>query len=86
MLLLWRLVDSSVVFSLLASFGTESFWLEHDFVPSHFKLPFVCSYFAFGQLNQFFCLLSNHLLSMHSSRGRLRKQDEMCIGLYMMSV
>jgi hypothetical protein len=49
-------------------------------------LPFVCSYFAFGQLNQFFCLLSNHLLSMHSSRGRLRKQDEMCIGLYMMSV
>jgi hypothetical protein len=73
-----------VVFSLRASFGTESFWLEHDFAPSNFKLPYVCFYLAFGHLNGFFFAFKPFVVNA-LIKGRLINQVEMCLGLYMMS-
>jgi hypothetical protein len=48
-----RCCDSSGVFSLCATFGSESFWLEHAFFLDHFKLPRVCFFLAFRHLNGF---------------------------------
>lgn len=53
--------------------------------PGSFQVVLCLLLFGFRHLNGFSLLLSNHLLAMHSSRGRLRNQVDMCLGLYMMS-
>jgi hypothetical protein len=59
-------------------------WSMHFFL-----IIWSCLVFAFswilGTWMGSFLLLSNHLLAMHSSRGRLRNQVDMYLGVYMMS-
>jgi hypothetical protein len=61
------------VFSLCATFGSESFWLEHAVFPEHFKLPRVCFFLAFRHLNGFipFAFISSFGNAL--SKGEIEK-------------